>query len=80
MAVKTGVYSEFGCTPKNTTGAVHLWLVLRSWETALYLDGDAQRYESVIEFVYIGDATSNSADIFSEILRRIRFCGNPPEV
>ena len=63
---------EFGLTvSEKKTEAMHLWSHPHTTSNALRIEAAGQRYKQTIEFVYLGGAISESADLDIEIKRRI---------
>ena len=63
---------EFGLTvSEKKTEAMHLWSHPHSASNALRIEATGQRYKQTTEFVHLGDAISESADVDIEIKRRI---------
>ena len=63
---------EFGLTvSEKKAEAMHLWSHPNKALNALRIEAAGQRYKQVTEFVYLGDAISESADLGTEIKRRI---------
>ena len=63
---------EFGSTvPEKKTQAMHLWSQHSTALNALRSEAEGQRYKQITEFVYLGGAISDSADLDTEIKRRI---------
>ena len=50
---------------------MHLWSHLHTASNALRIEAEGQRYKQTTEFVYLGGATSESADLDIDIQRRI---------
>ena len=65
-------YQEFGLTvSEKKTEAMHLWSRPHTTSNALRIEAAGQRYKQTTEFVYLGGAISESADLDVEIKRRI---------
>ena len=63
---------EFGLTvSEKKTEAMHLWSHPNIASNALQIEAAGQRYRQTTEFVYLGGAISESADLDTEIKRRI---------
>ena len=63
---------EFGLTVcEEKTEAMHLWSHPHTASNALRIEAAGQRYKRTTEFVYLGGAISESADLDIEIKRRI---------
>ena len=63
---------EFGLpVSEKKTGAMHLSSYLNTASNALRFEAAGQRYKQTNEFVYLGGAISESADLDTEIKRRI---------
>ena len=63
---------EFGLTvSEKNTEAMHLWSHPHTASNALRIEAAGQRYKQTTEFVYLGGAISESADLDIEIKRRI---------
>ena len=63
---------EFGLTVSGkTTETMHLWSHPDTMSNALRVEAAGQRYTQTIEIVYLGGAISQSADLDTEIKRRI---------
>ena len=63
---------EFGLTvSEKKTAAMHLWSHPHTASNALRIEAAGQRYKRTTEFVYLGGAISESADLDIEIKRRI---------
>ena len=63
---------EFGLTvSEKKTEAMHLWSHPSTASNALRIEAAGQRYKQMTEFVYLGGAISESADLDTEIKRRI---------
>ena len=63
---------EFGLTvSEKKTEAMHLWSHPNTMSNALRIEAAGQRYKQTTEFVYLGGAISKSADLDTEIKRRI---------
>ena len=63
---------EFRLTmSEKKTEAMHLWSHPHTASNALRIEAAGQRYKQTTEFVYLGDAISESADLDIEIKRRI---------
>ena len=63
---------EFGLTvSEKKTEAMHLWSHPRTASNTLRIEAAGQRYKHTTEFVYLGGAISESADLDIEIKRRI---------
>ena len=72
MGVIVVVCQEFGLTvSEKKTEAMHLWSHPHTASNALRIEAAGQRYEQTTEFVYLGGAISESADLDIEIKRRI---------
>ena len=72
MIVIVVVYQEFGLTvSEKKTEVTHLWSHPSIASNALRLEAAGQRYKQTTEFVYLGGAISESADLDTEIKRRI---------
>ena len=62
---------EFGLTvSEKKTEAMHLWSHPHTTSNALRIEAAGQRYKQTTEFVYLGGAISESADLDIEIKRR----------
>ena len=63
---------EFGLTvSEKKNEAIHLWSHPHTASNALRIEAVGQRYKQTTEFVYLGGAISESADLDIEIKRRI---------
>ena len=63
---------EFGLTvSEKKTEATHLWSNSSAASNALRMEAARQGYNQTTEFVYLGGAISESADLDTEIKRRI---------
>ena len=63
---------EFGQTvSEKKTEAMHLWSHPHTASNALRIEAAGQRYKQTTEFVYLGGAISESADLDIEIKRRM---------
>ena len=63
---------EFGLTvSKKKTDDMHLWSHPKIASDALQIEAAEQRYRQMAEFVYLGGAIIESADLDTEIKRRI---------
>ena len=72
MGVIVVACHEFGLTvPEKKTEAMHLWSHPHTASNALRIEATGQRYKQTTEFVYLGGAISESADLDIEIKRRI---------
>ena len=72
MGVIVVACQEFGLTvSEKKTEAMHLWSHPHTASNALRIEAAGQRYEQTTEFVYLGGAISESADLDIEIRRRI---------
>ena len=72
MGVIVVTCQEFGLTvSEKTTEAMHLWSHPHTTSNALRIEAAGQRYKQTTEFVYLGGAISESADLDIEIKRRI---------
>ena len=72
MGVIVVACQEFGLTvSEKKTEAMHLWSHPHTASNALRIEAAGQRYEQTTEFVYLGGAISESADLDIEIKRRI---------
>ena len=72
MGVIVVACQEFGLTvSEKKTEAMHLWSHPHTASNALRIEVAGQRYEQTTEFVYLGGAISESADLDIEIKRRI---------
>ena len=60
---------------EKNTKAMHLWSHPHTASNALRIEAAGQRYEQKIEFVYLGGAISESADLDIGITRRIGAAG-----
>ena len=56
---------------EKKTEAMHLWSHPHTASNALRIEAAGQRYKQTTEFVYLGGAISESADLDIEIKRRI---------
>ena len=62
---------EFGLTvSEKKTEAKHVWSHLSTASNALRIEAAGQRYKQTTEFVYLGGAIGESADLDTEIKRR----------
>ena len=72
MGVIVVTCQEFGLTvSEKKTEAMHLWSHPHTASNALRIEAAGQRYKQTTEFVYLGGAISESADLDIEIKRRI---------
>ena len=72
MGVIVVTCQEFGLTvSEKKTEAMHLWSHLHTASNALRIKAAGQRYKQTTEFVYLGGAISENADLGVEIKRRI---------
>ena len=72
MGVIVIACQEFGLTvSEKKTEAMHLWSHPYTASNALRIEAAKQRYNQTTEFVYLGGAISESADLDIEIERRI---------
>ena len=72
MGVIVIACQEFGPTvSEKKTEAMHLWSHPHTASNALRIKAAGQRYKQTTEFVYLGGAISESADLDIEIKRRI---------
>ena len=72
MGVIVVTCQEFGLTvSEKKTEAMHLWSHPHTTSNALRIEAAGQRYKQTTEFVYLGGAISESADLDIEIKRRI---------
>ena len=72
MGVRVVACQEFGQTvSEKKTEAMHLWSHSHTMSNALRIEAAGQRYKQTTEFVYLGGAISESADLDIEIKRRI---------
>ena len=72
MAVIVVACQEFGLTvSEKKIEAMHLWFHPHTASNALRIEAAGQRYKQTTEFVYLGGAISESADLDIEIKRRI---------
>ena len=72
MGVTVVACQEFGLTvSKKKTEAMHLWSHPHTASNALRIEAVGQRYKQTTEFVYLGGAISESADLDIEVKRRI---------
>ena len=72
MGVIVVACQEFGLTvSEKKIEAMHLWSYLHTESNALRIEAAGQRYKHTTEFVYLGGAISESADLDIEIKRRI---------
>ena len=63
---------ELGLTvSEKKTEAMHLWSHPNTTSNALRIEGAGQQYKQTSEFVYLGGAISESADLDTDIKRRI---------
>ena len=71
MGVIVVTCQEFGLTvSEKKTEAIHLWSPPHTASNALRIEAAGQRYKQTTEFVYLGGAISESADLDIEIKRR----------
>ena len=72
MGVIVVTCQEFGLTvSEKKTEAMHLWSHPHTTSNTLGIEAAGQRYKPTTEFVYLGGAISESADLDIEIQRRI---------
>ena len=72
MGVIVVTCQEFGLTvSEKKTEAMHLWSHPHTTSNALRIEAAGQRYKQTTEFVYLGGAISESADLDIEVKRRI---------
>ena len=72
MSVMVVACQEFGLkVSEKKTEAIHLWSRPNTASNALRFEAVEQRYQQTIEFVYLGGAISESADLDTEVKRRI---------
>ena len=72
MGVIVVTCQEFGVTvSEKKPEAMHLWSHPHTTSNALRIEAAGQRYKQTTEFVYLGGAISESADLDIEIKRRI---------
>ena len=72
MGVIVVTCQEFGLTvSEKKNEAMHLWSHPHTASNALRIEATGQRYKQTTEFVYLGGAISESADLDIEIKRRI---------
>ena len=72
MGVIVVACQEFGLTvSEKKTETMHLWSHPHTASNALRIEAAGQRYKQTTEFVYLGGAVSESADLDIEIKRRI---------
>ena len=72
MGVIVVACQGFGLTvSEKKTEAMHLWSHPHIASNALRIEAAEQRYKQTTEFVYLGGAISESADLDIEIKRRI---------
>ena len=72
MGVIVVACQDFGLTvSEKKTEAMHLWSHPHTASNALRVEAAGQRYKQTTEFVYLGGAISESADLDIEIKRRI---------
>ena len=72
MGVINVTCQEFGLTvSERKTEAMHLWFHPHTASNALRIEAVGQRYKQTPEFVHLGGAISESADLDIEIKRRI---------
>ena len=72
MGVIVVTCQEFGLTvSEKKTEAMHLWSHPHTASNTLPIEATGQRYKQTTEFVYLGGAISESADLDIEIKRRI---------
>ena len=72
MGVIVVTCQEFGLTvSEKNTEAMPLWSHPHTTSNALRIEAAGQRYKQTTEFVYLGGAISESADLDIEIKRRI---------
>ena len=63
---------KFGLTvSEKKTEAMHLWSHPNTASNTLRIEAAGQRYKQMTEFVYLGSAISESADLDTKIKRRI---------
>ena len=71
MGVIVVACQKFGLTvTEKKTKAMHLWSHPHTASNALRMEAAGQRYKQTTEFVYLGGAISESADLDIEIKRR----------
>ena len=71
MGVIVVACQEYGLTvSEKKTEAMHLWSHPHTASNALRIEAAGQRYKQTTEFVYLGGAISESADLGIEIKRR----------
>ena len=71
MGVIVVACQEFGLTvSEKKTEAMHLWSHPHTAPNALRIEAAGQQYKQTTEFVYLGGAISESADLDIEIKRR----------
>ena len=72
MGVIVVTCQKFGLTvSEKKTEAMHLWSHPHTASNALRIEAAGQQYKQTTEFVYLGGAISESADLDIEIKRRI---------
>ena len=72
MDVVVVACQEFGLTvSEKNTEAMHLWSHPNTASNALQIEAAGQRYKQATEFVYLGCTISESANLDTEIKRRI---------
>ena len=71
MDVIVIAYQEFGSTVSEKTEGMHLWSGSSTASNALRIEAPGQRYKQTIEFLYLGGAISESADLDTEIKHSI---------
>ena len=72
MGVIVVTFQEFGLTvSEKKTEAMHLWSHPHTTSNALRIEATGQRYKHTTEFVYLGGAITESADLDIEIKRSI---------
>ena len=72
MGVIVVACQEFGLTvSEKKTEAMHLWSHPHPASNALRIEAVGQRYKQTTEFVHLGGAISESADLDIEVKRRI---------
>ena len=72
MNVMVLACQEFGLTmSEKKTEGMHLWSHPNTTSNTLQIEAVGQRYKQTTEFVYLGGAISESADLDTEIKRRI---------
>ena len=72
MSVIVVTCQEFGLTvSEKKTQAKHLWSHPHTASNALRIEAVGQRYKQTTEFMYLGGAISESADLDIEVKRRI---------